>query len=825
MTQLFSVVLSLSLSGALVGLLILLFRPLTGRFFAKKWTYYLWLLVLVRLLVPFRADINLMGYLSEELTAVVAGQTDADGAAGESVREGTTSDALQSEQRSTGSKAEKSAGTGTGHTETVQKASDGETAGTGTDHTETVQNTSNGEMVMTAGSGTDDKQAGERRAWIFRVVSMLWVCGVLFAVLRRFYVYWRFTKEIHAASRPLTWEKVFHKSAEMQIRLGIGKRVPLYESTAINSPMLIGFWRPRIYLPQAMLAEMAGRENDICLMLHHELVHYKRKDILYKWLFQAALCVHWFNPLVYVFSRRFNVDCELACDETVLKLLSEEGRRAYGNVLLDVAQKHWSGDAFSGKGGKMYGNVPAMTLLEEKSTLKERLRGIARYHRTGIVVGLCSAAALILFFAVSVVCGAADSGGSFGETIATGYKKSFMALTEHFWEKSMWSQMWEDSFDLNQPILVSSSGKPYRMYDDDALIAEDSESDCWRAWSYMGGDSSVNANKFMLNGSDTLWIFYANKETTFQVSSVFQLYDGRFKIVCVRPDQTVQTLNESGEENTVKVTLPQGRNVIKMVGQKAKIKELDITYKALKKGNIDSIYVDENEEYAYQVLNGNRPFDLSRVKEAFPHLKGEEISRLCQLAWQEEIVLSRDNWQELWIYSDENLTSQYLLEELQAGRISEFDSGILCVIAPYMKDETVSECFRCLLERGRVSGSDWENIFIYSDSEKSAQYLAEALRRGGVDSFNDQILDQFCFRLSTRSLTDIVTALDKDQLSFEGLMEHVLPFVQKQDEAATCVCYYIDLGNVLSDEELRKIEGYLSEQDFYRVVEYNGKGK
>ncbi len=82
MAQLFSVVLSLSLSGALVGLLILLFRPLTGRFFAKKWTYYLWLLVIVRLLVPLHADINLMGYLSAELTAAVAGQTDADGEAG-----------------------------------------------------------------------------------------------------------------------------------------------------------------------------------------------------------------------------------------------------------------------------------------------------------------------------------------------------------------------------------------------------------------------------------------------------------------------------------------------------------------------------------------------------------------------------------------------------------------------------------------------------------------------------------------------------------------------------------------------------------------------
>lgn len=254
MAQLFSVVLSLSLSGALVGLLILLFRPLTGRFFAKKWTYYLWLLVIVRLLVPLHADINLMGYLSAELTAAVAGQTDADGEAGESVHEGTVPDVLQSEQRSTDSKVEKSAGTGTDHTETVQTVSNGETAGT-------------------AGSGTDEKTAGVRWAQIFRVVSILWICGVLFAALKRFYVYRRFAKEVHAAGGPLTLEKVLYKSAEIQTRLGIGKTVPLYESTAINSPMLIGFWRPRIYLPQAMLAEFTGRENDICLVLHHEFVH------------------------------------------------------------------------------------------------------------------------------------------------------------------------------------------------------------------------------------------------------------------------------------------------------------------------------------------------------------------------------------------------------------------------------------------------------------------------------------------------------------------------------------------------------------------------
>lgn len=62
-----------------------------------------------------------------------------------------------------------------------------------------------------------------------------------------------------------------------------------------------------------------------------------------------------------------------------------------------------------------------------------------------------------------------------------------------------------------------------------------------------------------------------------------------------------------------------------------------------------------------------------------------------------------------------------------------------------------------------------------------------------------------------------------DELSFDGL-DHVLAYVQ-EDDVVTCVYHYIDLGNVLTDEELRKVQAYVSERDFYRIVEYNGKKK
>ncbi len=787
MTQLFLVILSLSVSGGLVGLLVLAFRPAAGHYFSKRWAYCLWLLVIARLLVPVHVDINLMAYLS---------------AAGSSLSQA-------------GSEAELD-----GRAATVLEGLP--------DESESAGNTTNGrragsELHETGGMAAADGTEGSAWKQILQRAALIWFAGVLFTVLRKLWIYRRFVKGVCAVCVPVTDRRILGQYAQIQKRVGVQKIMPLYESADIDSPMLIGLFNPCICLPTGLLGKMTGKENDVGLILHHELVHYKRRDLWYKWLFQAALCVHWFNPLVYVFNRKFSIDCELACDETMMKLLSEEGRRAYGNVLLDVAQKSWSEGTFWGKDLGTHRNVPAMTLLEEKSTLKERLRGIAQYHQTGIVVGLCSVAALVMFLSVALVCGAADVHGNYGKTISMYNSGSFAGnLAEHFWENTMWSEMWGDSFNLDQPIHVSKNGKAYRMYDDDAMIAGESENDWWRARTYIGGDKSVDAKNLMLNGSDALWILYANKETTLEISSRVHLFDGRFKLVWVGPDQTVQTLNENGEENVVKITLPQGRNVIKMVGQKAKLEDLNVAYAGMKKGDFDGIYNSEASEYAYQVLERKRPFDPARLEEVCPQLKEKEVSELCRIALEEGTALSKKNWQDLFVYSNEKLTARYLLEALQAGRAGTFDSGILVGIAPYMTEADMSECFRQLLERDAVSGSDWESIFVYSDANKSAGYLAEALRKGKATSFSDKALEKICYRVSAKELTDIVTAMD--EMSFDSLKQ-VLAYVQQMDEAVTCVYHYIDLGNALTDDQLREIGTFLSKEDFYRVVEYNGRKK
>lgn len=789
MAQMFRMVLSLSVSGGVVGLLILLLRPVTRRCFTRKWTYYLWLLVLVRLIVPVHVDANMMEYLSRKLAVMVSQQERAGG-----------TDMMPDEAVVGGAEGLSQSEAAVSEAEGLSQS---EAAANG------AEGLSRSEAVVSGAEGLNLGETIEKGAFIsaniYIIASLIWILGLFLSAALRMYGYRSFTREVCAGSVPVTDENVLVKSTEIQVRLRIGHRLPLYESTAVNSPMLIGLVKPYIILPSALLAEMKGRENDICLILHHELVHYKRRDIWYKWLFQAVLCIHWFNPLVYLFNRRFNVDCELACDEVVMALLSKEGREAYGNVLLDVAEKN-----FQEKLSLLHRNIPAMTLLEEKRTLKERLRSIAQYHKKGLMIGIVSVIVLAALTAAAVICGVSG---------AQSYAGQMLVLQNRGISTGILDSM------VNQPMHIQKNGSAYRMYDDDTLIAGKCESDCWQARNYCGGGTSVDCQKFSLNGSAILWIFYVNKETEVEISSSFVLKDGRFKIVQVTPDGAVRTLNDTGEKMTGKSVLSEGRNCFKIVGQEARLEDLSVSYSGMETEDIYGVYRSEEEEYAFQVKAGEEPLDISRLEDMSIYLEEKDLSEIYRSIWQANEVLSDADWQDAFLYSDVKRTSGYLIEELGKGGIQEFDSRILCMIACYMEPEDVSECFRYLLEREKIAESDWEDIFIYSDTALSAKYLVTALRNGKGNGFHEKALGQICYRVSTKSLTDIVTALDREELTYNGLLEYVLPFVQKQDEAVICVCYYIDLGNVLTVVQLREIEGYVSEKDFYRIVEYNGERK
>lgn len=141
----------------------------------------------------------------------------------------------------------------------------------------------------------------------------VWFCVALSLLIRKVTAYQSFVNYIKAGREEVSNIRLLDQLAKIGEQAGIKRPVELYENHLVSTPMLIGFFKPCIILPAADMPE-----SDFLYTIRHELVHYKRRDAFYKWLAQAAVCIHWFNPLVWLMVRDLSRACELACDEAVI---------------------------------------------------------------------------------------------------------------------------------------------------------------------------------------------------------------------------------------------------------------------------------------------------------------------------------------------------------------------------------------------------------------------------------------------------------------------------------------------------------------------------
>lgn len=126
----------------------------------------------------------------------------------------------------------------------------------------------------------------------------------------------------------------FHRLLKLSASPVGNTKVPLMKSDLVDSPLLTGLFHPIIVLPTVIL-----NHPHLDVMILHELTHYQSKDLMVKFMMMAARCLHWFNPIVYLFENQCSKDLEMACDERVLQGKNDEQRQIYANTLLDMACK------------------------------------------------------------------------------------------------------------------------------------------------------------------------------------------------------------------------------------------------------------------------------------------------------------------------------------------------------------------------------------------------------------------------------------------------------------------------------------------------------
>ena len=106
----------------------------------------------------------------------------------------------------------------------------------------------------------------------------------------------------------------------------------IYESDGIGSPFVMGVIRPKIYLPVGLQEPYRG------YVIEHERTHIRRRDYLIKPICHLVLCIHWFNPLVWLAYKLMIRDMEMSCDESVLKYMGHDIKKEYSYSLLSFAR-------------------------------------------------------------------------------------------------------------------------------------------------------------------------------------------------------------------------------------------------------------------------------------------------------------------------------------------------------------------------------------------------------------------------------------------------------------------------------------------------------
>jgi len=201
------------------------------------------------------------------------------------------------------------------------------------------------------------------------ILPILWLLGALVMagiVGARNFTLWRTVRR----ERPITDQEILDLLEDCKMEMNVRTIVGVVVSDRVKSPVLFGFVRPRLLLPQGIL-ETYGLE-ELRYIFIHELAHFKQRDIYLGWLMALLQIIHWFNPLMWFAFHRMRVDRELACDGLAVSRMQTDEPPRYGRTILNLFER------FS-----QVSYVPSIAgILEDSSKLERRIKMIAKFKKT-----------------------------------------------------------------------------------------------------------------------------------------------------------------------------------------------------------------------------------------------------------------------------------------------------------------------------------------------------------------------------------------------------------------------------------------------------------
>lgn len=217
----------------------------------------------------------------------------------------------------------------------------------------------------------------------------IWVSGIL----------------IMTAYGIVTYGKLY-RTLKTAVKEKDGEKENVYYVSGITTPFVCGIVKPRIYLPKQLFcgSDALGEQAKQFILLH-EQIHIRRRDYLWRIVGFLTLCIHWFNPLVWIAFFLSGRDMEMSCDEAVIRKLGNGVKKEYSASLLAFAS-----------GRRIVLHIP---LAFGEGETGERIKNVLRYKKpaqVAVVIALIVCLAVVMVLAANPENDVSENGRNGVET-------------------------------------------------------------------------------------------------------------------------------------------------------------------------------------------------------------------------------------------------------------------------------------------------------------------------------------------------------------------------------------------------------------------------
>lgn len=168
---------------------------------------------------------------------------------------------------------------------------------------------------------------------IYKILFYIWIIGLFFNLIKYVLKHIYFLKYLKRWSIDVNEYEVINILECLKKELNIKRNINIKKCNITLSPMLIGYFKPEIIIPEMNFCNYSTK-----LFIKHEIIHYKRKDLLYKYFIVFVTLIHWFNPIVYLMSKFISILCEISCDDEVILNENYDSRLKYTESIINIAK-------------------------------------------------------------------------------------------------------------------------------------------------------------------------------------------------------------------------------------------------------------------------------------------------------------------------------------------------------------------------------------------------------------------------------------------------------------------------------------------------------